>query len=59
MLFIATAYDLTIMNRAIENNHQSLPNVEVTPLVNFLVNATTDATELELLRKNFNETVSP
>ena len=48
------------MTRAVKSSDQSLPpNNEVTPLVNFLVNEATSASELEELRRKFNETVSP
>ena len=59
MFFIATSMDLKLMTRAVDNSPLGISNDEVTPLVNFLVNATSDASELEQLRKQFNETVSP
>lgn len=47
------------MTRAEQSSQYPLPYLEVEPLVNFLVNGTTDAAELESLRRIFNETVSP
>ena len=58
--FIATSGGLQIMLRAVDNKREGIPNLEVTPLVNFLVNNTdSSAAELEELRRTFNETVAP
>jgi len=47
----------TIIIKAENNNRESQELQEVTPLVNFLVNGTTDETYLAALRKDFEDDI--
>lgn len=47
----------TIIIKAENSNRESQELQELTPLVNFLVNGTTDETQLAALRKDFTDVI--